>query len=1389
MAEVKNSFIRSKMNQDLDDRLIPNGEYREAFNVSINKSIGENVGTLQTVLGNDLVKNFFNTIAKPGLEVIGFYSDNVTDFIYLFLTNNIIEPYVPAGAVGENTTYPNSQDTLSAGGPITLDAGGTGYNTTPATGETTAITGGGSGMIVDVDETGGVITNVRIIRFGNGYALNDTIRILGGNADAVISVDTLLPSWGAIVSFNTKSLTTKVIAQGEWLNFSTLYPVIGVNLLEELLFFTDNRNQPRKVNVNNPEGYYTKEDQISVAKYYPYDTIQLYQPSQLTTAVIANDTTSAPVNNSTTIPLTTGAAAIDINQGLIGAGVTSNVFVVSRTPAVGSPVTSVEVNIPQTLSAGAAIQFVKPETTMQEAINEDIGPSATATVAGAVTGVTTFNVTQASFLGNIPIIGQTIFLQNPSSGAFTPLPGPVTVVSFTPSGTNFTIVASGNVTLALNDVVKFAITNPYYDVSFASKANVDFLRDKFVRFSYRYKFDDGEYSLIAPFTQPCFIPQQDGYFLRQQIGAETVDDEDRAYQSTEVDFMENKVNKILLNIPLPYKSQDIISELKVTEIDVLYKQSDQTSIKVVDTIPFIDTVTANNDQYYQYEYGSKPPFKTLPQNEVTRVFDKVPVKALAQEVISNRVVYGNFQDKHTPPAFLNYSLTTSAKNPFFTSQYESITKSSSVEYPNATLKQNRTYEVGIVLSDRFGRQSTPVFSKTNLAGSPSFLDSTVYSPYRNQFDTPVMSSFDGNSIKIQFNATINGSYQGSPGLYNGDPASQDYNPLGWYSYKAVVKQTEQDYYNAYIPTAMAAYPLNDTKELGSTSHIILYNDNVNKIPRDLKEVGPTDREYRSNVRLFGRVTNFLSVSSPANLDTNQQFYPESLADISNTIGTVKDLFDYEAFPSLTLSQYLFYNFDYDVGGAGAFPDASAFIARINTQKQFGAQIPSTGGTAGIYINGPFLNVYEVEPTVSLLDIYYETTTSGVIDDLNQAINAGGGANSFHRIDEWNWYLTEGNNGTTHPDPVISFKPVKFDGTSFAPPASTTGEILSILDGAGNDANVEGILYYDAVTPANGIFNIVNNGNGTFNIILNSPGGSVGLVYNEVNELVDPSVDPNQYTFEMKFEHPAAEETVLLESGPLTNVLPEHKNCNLVVDVPDNLPINGTMNPIPYLYLGVNGSSTTTLNQLGLSFEISQVVNVATSEDVTDQNLFVLNNAVANTGQIQGRLIYTQQVQTPSSYDVTVKAYDFEGVEPAALGTCTTRYNFQQFTTVLTFGLSGNSVTSSSGDLVAQTLFGQVIVTGAPKNISVQVVLDTITAATNAGSTTNLRIYEDPNGENTGPFDDLPTFTPITVNLPPSPVTQPSSDFITRSDGTYYFELSTIAGSNPAFTATASVISI
>lgn len=58
MAEVKNSFLKSKMNKDLDSRLVPNGEYRDAVNVQVIKSEGEDVGALENAQGNYNVGDF-----------------------------------------------------------------------------------------------------------------------------------------------------------------------------------------------------------------------------------------------------------------------------------------------------------------------------------------------------------------------------------------------------------------------------------------------------------------------------------------------------------------------------------------------------------------------------------------------------------------------------------------------------------------------------------------------------------------------------------------------------------------------------------------------------------------------------------------------------------------------------------------------------------------------------------------------------------------------------------------------------------------------------------------------------------------------------------------------------------------------------------------------------------------------------------------------------------------------------------------------------------------------------------------------------------------------------------------------------------------------------------
>ena len=75
----------------------------------------------------------------------------------------------------------------------------------------------------------------------------------------------------------------------------------------------------------------------------------------------------------------------------------------------------------------------------------------------------------------------------------------------------------------------------------------------------------------------------------------------------------------------------------------------------------------------------------------------------------------------------------------------------------------------------------------------------------------------------------------------------DPNPTGWQSYKVVVKQQEQEYYNVYLPGFVSGYPVTLTTEYGRIGFAVLLGDNINKVPRDLSEVGPTQSEFSASV--------------------------------------------------------------------------------------------------------------------------------------------------------------------------------------------------------------------------------------------------------------------------------------------------------------------------------------------------------------------------------------------------------------------------------------------------------------------------------------------------------------------------------------------------------------
>ena len=83
--EIKNTFLKSKMNKDLDDRILPNGEYRNALNISVGRSEDNDVGALENVIGNSLITN--TQLGIVGLEVIGVHANDATEQIFVFLTN------------------------------------------------------------------------------------------------------------------------------------------------------------------------------------------------------------------------------------------------------------------------------------------------------------------------------------------------------------------------------------------------------------------------------------------------------------------------------------------------------------------------------------------------------------------------------------------------------------------------------------------------------------------------------------------------------------------------------------------------------------------------------------------------------------------------------------------------------------------------------------------------------------------------------------------------------------------------------------------------------------------------------------------------------------------------------------------------------------------------------------------------------------------------------------------------------------------------------------------------------------------------------------------------------------------------------------------------------
>jgi hypothetical protein len=80
MPEMQRVFAKGRMNKDLDERMVPNGEYRDALNLDLSVSEGSDVGAFENIKGNkEIIHKAYNSSTLSFTNWDSNYISNLTD--------------------------------------------------------------------------------------------------------------------------------------------------------------------------------------------------------------------------------------------------------------------------------------------------------------------------------------------------------------------------------------------------------------------------------------------------------------------------------------------------------------------------------------------------------------------------------------------------------------------------------------------------------------------------------------------------------------------------------------------------------------------------------------------------------------------------------------------------------------------------------------------------------------------------------------------------------------------------------------------------------------------------------------------------------------------------------------------------------------------------------------------------------------------------------------------------------------------------------------------------------------------------------------------------------------------------------------------------------------
>ena len=209
--------------------------------------------------------------------------------------------------------------------------------------------------------------------------------------------------------------------------------------------------------------------------------------------------------------------------------------------------------------------------------------------------------------------------------------------------------------------------------------------DSFLFFSTRYKYIDNEYSSIGPYTKGIFLPSWYSYNATTGFN----------------NGMENQLRYLKIS---DYISVDIPKD--VIEVEILFKISGDTNAYIAETVKLGSSQWSSTSYSHAYlpfanttqeiliedsVFGA-----ALPEDQLVRVFDQVPITAKSQEISSSRLIYGNYQQTYDITDSSNTQVNTDIES--YVQTYQTVFTEILPISNNATATSTQQHELPELLA-------------------------------------------------------------------------------------------------------------------------------------------------------------------------------------------------------------------------------------------------------------------------------------------------------------------------------------------------------------------------------------------------------------------------------------------------------------------------------------------------------------------------------------------------------------------------------------------------------------------------------------------------------------------------------------------------------------------